>query len=349
MKAIYILLVGLLAASSAFWLKKNIQKHRSVEKSILAKYALWKSQFGKLYASPNEDQYRLSVFASNVETIDNMNVKYDTYLQNMGQSALKEPMFVLQADSDLSGEEFKVLKTGLSVPDASQIELEQESEAIFDTKIALGQATYVHRVRSQKSCGSCWAFSVVATLEKMYFDLNGVQVDLSQQYLVDCSTYDNGCSGGWPANTYYWVKNNDIVQSSLYPYVAVRGPCRRSQFTPQQFAQLAPQTTSKGKGWNFELAVTLAKAGVSIGAQVAASGGFRFVNKNDDVFDPRALNECSSAINHGINIIKTSGDYVVVQNSWGISWGNNGFKKIRPCASSLMGVPSYLTHTYTSL
>jgi Papain family cysteine protease/Cathepsin propeptide inhibitor domain (I29) len=353
MKAVSTLLVSLMAISSAFWVYRSIQKQHSVPKSIVTKYALWKTQFGKLYSTPQEDQYRLSVFGSNVDTVARMNAQYDAYLEKTGEQALKEPMFVLQSDSDLSNEEFKKLRTGFVLPE------EQVIDDLFDlpqqiAQNSLQQVPYTLKIREQLECGSCWAFSTVATLEKMYFDLNGVQVDLSQQYLVDCSSVNNGCSGGSPQNTYLWVNDYDIVPANVYPYRAVQGVCKRSSLHPNQLMKFAGKITSTVWKWSEEAMLKVVDAHVIAGTVVYSSGGFRFVNKNDDIFDPMALNECQSPANHALNLVSMGVDsrgmaYAVIQNSWGYDWGNRGLKKFRPCGSSLHGVPSMISHAYKHL
>lgn len=49
------------------------------------------------------------------------------------------------------------------------------------------------------SCGSCWAFSAVAAAESLIAIKFNVLLDLSEQYVVECSQYST-CAGGWVAD-----------------------------------------------------------------------------------------------------------------------------------------------------
>jgi len=56
---------------------------------------------------------------------------------------------------------------------------------------------FVSPIKDQGHCGSCWAFSAVASLEGQYFKENRGLLYLSEQNLIDC-TYENrkdSCSG----------------------------------------------------------------------------------------------------------------------------------------------------------
>jgi len=72
----------------------------------------------------------------------------------------------------------------------------------FDTSVSNGPVDWkakgkVNPVKNQGSCGSCWAFSAVASAESKHAINSGQLLQLSEQQLVDCSKSSNyGCSGG---------------------------------------------------------------------------------------------------------------------------------------------------------
>jgi C1A family cysteine protease len=58
-------------------------------------------------------------------------------------------------------------------------------------------------IKNQGDCGSCWAFGACAIAESAYA-INGMQqVDISEQWLLDCNTDGWGCHGGIVALSYF--------------------------------------------------------------------------------------------------------------------------------------------------
>ncbi len=81
-------------------------------------------------------------------------------------------------------------------------------------------------IKDQGQCGSCWAFSAIASTESNAL-LNNKYVSLSEQQLVDCSDlYGNaGCNGGWAERALKYIKDKGISTEVEYPYRAVTQKC----------------------------------------------------------------------------------------------------------------------------
>lgn len=55
----------------------------------------------------------------------------------------------------------------------------------------------VSPAKDQGRCGSCWAFATVATYESYLAIKTGTLLDLSEQYVVECTNQSNCIKGGF--------------------------------------------------------------------------------------------------------------------------------------------------------
>ena len=69
-------------------------------------------------------------------------------------------------------------------------------------------------------CGSCWAFATAGVVEAALKINKGIDVDLSEQDLIDCSgSLGNGaCGGGVPLYALEYAQTKGINTESSYPY-----------------------------------------------------------------------------------------------------------------------------------
>lgn len=74
-------------------------------------------------------------------------------------------------------------------------------------------------IKDQEQCGSCWAFGTIGAIESAIMRKEGVEVDLSEQWLVSCNVDGWGCNGGWWAHDYFF---KEPVWHENYPRI---DPC----------------------------------------------------------------------------------------------------------------------------
>lgn len=109
--------------------------------------------------------------------------------------------------------------------------------------------------------GSCWAFASLAVLEYNSIKNKKPQI-YSEQNLVDCDTYSDGCEGGHPITAFYYTYNKGISDGTKYTYTAKKGSCRRSQF-PSIYKSNQPCSVDLKKDENL-LKMVVAAYGRSI-------------------------------------------------------------------------------------
>jgi C1A family cysteine protease len=196
----------------------------------------------------------------------------------------------------------------------------------------------VNPVQNQGTCGGCWAFSAIANLEGQYFKKHGVLPKFSEQQLIDCDPYNNGCGGGIMHNAFSYVKQAGIAEQMNYPYQEYKGYCRYNTGfgvdAVKGYRFAGSESEAKIKRMLYEvgpLAITINASNLQY-----YNGGI--INLPYDY--------CPYNPTHGVNLVgygKTAmgQKYWIVRNTWGPYWGEGGYFRIAR-GTGLCGINKYV-------
>ncbi|CAJ0570618.1 unnamed protein product, partial [Mesorhabditis spiculigera] len=182
----------------------------------------------------------------------------------------------------------------------------------------------VNDVRNQGQCGSCWAFAVTAAVEvqeNYWSDRTGSKrIAYSEQYLIDC-TDAGSCKGGRPQKALEQIKKKGFVRQSELPYDAKKEEC------PLHLHFEFPVNGVYEMTGNVDYILDWVE---NIGPVTAT---FRVCEDFFSYTGGLYSRDCRSGGYHAVTIIGygTSGgvDYWLARNSWGKSWGEAGYFKIK--------------------
>lgn len=204
-----------------------------------------------------------------------------------------------------------------------------EADSSFDARSVWGKL--ILPVRNQWECGSCWAFAVAETTgDRIGIEKGTSQGDFSPQDLVSCDTDDEGCGGGYVDKSWNWVLTHGITTEECMPYTAELGlalPClplclnlsqiervKATKVYPVPYASMQDELQKNGP---YEVAFT-----VYLDFEFYQSGVYK---KWDSPLNIEMGGHAVLVVGWGVD---GTTPYWLIQNSWGDTWGEQGFFRI---------------------
>jgi cathepsin L len=280
----------------------------------------YKATHGKTY-SVNEDKMRRAIWQKNLDYVNKHNEEaaagVHTYTLGMNQFA------------DMTSKEFTAFFNGYNAKTAMQAKPTHKfvrPNAKLPDNVDWRDKGFVTPIKNQEQCGSCWAFSAVASLEGQHFNKTGQLVSLSEQNLVDCSGAqgNQGCNGGLMDQAFDYIKaNNGIDTEESYPYKGVDQDCK---FNAANVGATVTGYVDIEKGNEDDLTAAIAAVGPISVAIDASHISFQLYREGvyyAPLCSSTALDHGVTAVGYGVSGAKK--DYYWVKNSWGTTWGMKGY------------------------
>ena len=332
-------MLGMMVESGLFGARAEI-----TEEEFQEAFMDFIAEYRKSYSNSWDFENRYMIFRDNYQKIEdhNLNADFVGFTMKVNQFA------------DLTLEEFQETYLGFR-PELKKFNrferprshrraprhhrfTEEDLDAEWDTKDWFADGK-VHAVKNQGSCGSCWAFSAVGAIESAFAISHETEVpSLAEQQLVDCSKEDHegehnmGCNGGLMDWAFDYAEAHHMCAESDYPYTARDGTCKED--TVETTCASGPLVTGY-KDLDHSMAAmksALDEQPVAVAVD-AGSLAWQFY------FGGVVRGLCGTSLDHGVlavgygyqekSMLFSGTNYFKIKNSWGSSWGEHGFIRLK--------------------
>jgi len=334
----------------------GVQIGEALSKVFQPSFEAWKALHAKNYASAEDEDKAKAAFALNADLVA------ATHLQRaMG------PDFHLHLNefADMAPGEFNERNGYVPTMAAAKLTTTHRlSGKAANASVDWRDHGLVTDVKNQGSCGSCWAFSTVVSLEGQQAKKTGKLVSLSEQNLVDCVKGEKlpgddspccmGCRGGLMNDAFQYMidhQSGGIDTEASYAYTGRSGTCAFDA-SKEGGTKKITKFTAIPQGDEDALLDAVATVG-PVAIAVDASIGWQLYFGG--IMHPTLCSSNPKKMDHGVAIVgygtEKGKDYWIIRNSWGKMWGEHGYARMirGKNACGLANAASYPTDAATTV
>ncbi|CAL6020223.1 Cathepsin_B [Hexamita inflata] len=188
------------------------------------------------------------------------------------------------------------------------------------------------KVRDQDQCGSCWAFAAVGAFsDNLCIHQNDMsRVTYSEQFMVSCDTSSSGCGGTYDLSTpQKFLKKTGVPTDACVSYKSgptnITGKCPNSCDDGSVMKLFKSVTFDDVCTTEESIKIAITQGSVQTGFTVYNDFRYYMMGVYQHRFGPVEGSHAVVFVGYGHDGLNK---YWLVRNSWGESWGENGYFRI---------------------
>ncbi|ELP92932.1 cysteine protease, putative [Entamoeba invadens IP1] len=282
--------------------------------------------------SVSEIVKRKAVFLANIAHINELNTKYGEHF-----GVNKYALMTTEEKRHLMGkkvpEEYKKSYKKANPPQFKKTSLPESLIFCGNYNVNNGKKYdyCASKTQNQGECGSCYAFGVAQLLETKYAMKTGRKEQISAQQILDCNTGSSErCCGGFPQDVLKHVKG--YTTEKAYPYkdfYTSMDDCSRNKCEKKSSVLKVKSYKSFDNCYTEECVKSVLNNYGPFVTSMYASQDLQYYTHGVldlDCGNPNiGTNHVVVVVGYGVEGGKA---FLVIRNSWGDNWGENGYFRI---------------------